>query len=148
MAVTTQFYNSFMEDVGLQRMNLQTDTFKVMLVYNYTFNAAHVQKSEITGEPPSEHGYDGPETLEDVIWGWDAVNSFTRLDAEDVTWTAVGGAIGPITGAVIYNDTTTVPTADRLVCYVDFDGEETISQDSEFKLTFHADGVFSITQET
>lgn len=148
MAVTTQFYNSFMEDVGLGRMNFATNVFKVMLVYNYTYNPAHVQKSQIGGEIAQANGYDGPEILENTDWGWNEDGGFTRFDADDITWTAVGGDIGPITGAVIYNDTITSPSADRLVCYIDFDGEDLITEGSEYKLTFNADGVFSITQET
>ena len=146
MAVTTQFFNNFIKDVGLKRVNLSTDVFKAILVNSYAFDGTHEQKAQISGEPVTGYGYTaGGEILANTDWDFDVVNGFTRFDGDDITWQAAGGDIGPITGAVIYNSTITDPNTNRLMCYVDFGETVTISQDSEFKLTFHSDGVFSIT---
>lgn len=148
MAVSVEFYNNFIKDMGLQRINFATDVFKVILVYNYTFNPEHVFKSETNGELSTGAGYtNGGATLTGTTWDWNDEQEFTRFDAEDVTWTASAGDIGPATGAIIF-DSSTTPTPNRLICYIDFGESELISQDSQFKLTFNTDGVFSITQET
>ena len=148
MAVTKEFFNNFIKDMGLQRVNLSTDVFKVFLVNGYTFDATHEQKDQISGEPLTGYGYTaGGQALANPDWDYDLVNGFTRFDTDDVTWTGDGGDIGPITGAVIYNSSITEPNTNRLMCYIDFGETTTISQNSQFKLTFHSDGVFSLTQD-
>lgn len=147
--LTAHFFNNFLADIGLKRVDLSSDVFKVILVNGYTFDATHTQKSQITGEPATANGYTaGGEVLDNTDWGWDAGNGFTRFDADDISWSASGGAIGPVTGAVIYNSSITVPNTNRLMCYLDFGETVTISDSSEFKLTFHIDGVFSLTQDS
>lgn len=143
MAVTISFFNNFVEDLGLARMNLASDSLKVMLVNGYTFNAAHASKSQVSGELGTANGYTaGGQELDNVSWGF--LVDKTILDADDVTWSATGGSIGPVTGAVIYDDTVTSPTADRLIAYIDFGGSQTAGVGTDFKVTFNADGVFTI----
>lgn len=147
MAVAVDFYKSFMQDLGLGRFNLSTDAFKIILVSGYTFDINDEDLSYVSGELSTGSGYtNGGAVIPNVDWSWNEDNGFVRLDADDVTWIAAGGDIGPITGAIIYNDTITSPTADRLVCYIDFGTEETISDESNFTVTFGTDGLFSFTQ--
>lgn len=143
MAVTVSFYNNFIEDVGRARINLGSDVFKIMLVNGYTYNATHAAKASITGELSTANGYTAAgATLSNVTWAYGS--SVTKFDADDVTWSASGGSIGPATGAVIYSDTSTTPTADRLVCYIDFGTSETAGAGTDFKITFNASGIFTI----
>ena len=143
MAVSVNFYNSFIEDIGLQRMNLSTDTFKVILVNGYVFNATHASKASISSELGTGNGYtSGGETLDQT---WSFSSGLTKFDANDVSWLVdVGGTIGPCTGAIIYNDTSTDPTDDRLVCYIDFGATETAGASTEFKIVFDTNGIFTI----
>lgn len=143
MAVSVNFYNNFIEDIGLQRMNLATDTFKIMLVNGYVFNAAHASKASILNELGTGNGYTaGGATL---TQSWLFNSGLTRFDADDVSWLVdVGGTIGPCTGAIIYNDTVTSPTDDRLVCYIDFGTTETAGASTEFKIVFDTNGIFTI----
>ncbi len=143
MPVTISFFNNFVEDLGLGRMNLSADSLKVMLVNAYSFNATHHSKSQITGELGTANGYTaGGQELDNVSWGFFVDK--TKLDADDLTWSATAGAIGPATGAVIYDDTVTSPTADRLIAYIDFGGAQTAGIGTDFKITFNADGVLTI----
>lgn len=142
MAVTVNFYNNFIEDLGLQRMNLSSDTFKAMLVNGYVFNAAHTSKSQITGELSTANGYTAGGLA--LLTSWVFSSGVTKFDADDASWTAAGGAIGPATGIVIYDDTVTSPTADRLLCYVDFGLPETAGDGTQFRIIFDANGIFTI----
>lgn len=61
------------------------------------------------------------------------------LDADDVSVTASGGAIGPATAATIYDDTTRKPLA-----YVDFGGSKTADNGTPFILAWSANGLFPL----
>ena len=141
--VTVAFYNNFLYDLALGRFNLDADTFKVMLVNGYTYNATHTSKSQITGELLTENGYTaGGETIPNPTIT--ETSGVVKWDGDDVTWTATGGDIGPATGAVIYNDTVTSPEADRLVCYIDFGDEESAGASTQFKIVFNSNGIATI----
>lgn len=149
MTITTQFYDNFWKDVGLKRVDFSSDVLKAVLVNGYTYDETHSSYSQITGEPSTANGYTvGGAALANPNWDWSSGSEFTRFDADDVPWAASGGSIGPVTGAVIYNSSTASPNTNRLVCYVDFGGAVTINDSSQFKLTFHTDGVFSVTQDS
>lgn len=143
MAVTISFYNNFIEDMGKKRVDLPNDTFKIMLVNGYTFSATHTKKADVSGEIANGNGYtSGGATLSGVTWSFSTPTH--KFDASDVTWTATGGSLGPATGAVIYDDTITTPEADRLVCYIDFGTSEAAGDGTDFKITFNANGIFTI----
>lgn len=46
--------------------------------------------------------------------------------------------------AVIYDSTEAVDSAKPLICYVDF-GEDKSSENSTFQLTWHSNGIFTVT---
>ena len=143
MAVTINYFNSFIQDLGLARMNLNSDTFKVILVNSYTFNASHASKSQITGELSTGAGYTaGGATLAQT---WTNSGATNKFDADDISWLVpVSQTLGPCTGAVIYDDTVTSPTADRLMCYIDFGSTETVAEATELKIIFDTNGIFTI----
>ena len=139
MAVTVTPYNSFLTDVGAGAINLASDTFKVMLVNDYIFSASHTDISSATStEIDDGTGYTtGGEEIEDITWGF-VVNKWV-WDGENITLTATGGSIGPTTGAVIYD-----ADNNKLVAYIDFGAEQTAGEDTDFKITFGANGIFNI----
>lgn len=147
MPVTVTPYNNFVEDVARGRINLISDTFKVILVNSgYTFSGAHADLAAVTASQLSTaNGYTaGGATLANKTVSY--ASGVTKWDADDVTWTASGGSIGPATGAIIYDDTSTSPTADRLVCYIDFGGAQTAGNGTDMKIFFNAAGILNFTQ--
>ena len=141
MAVTVSYFNKFMESVGKNQINLDTDTFRVILVNNYSFDPTDELLADIGAVEIAEgNGYlTNGNALTGVTFGW--TGTTTRWDAEDTDWTASGGTIGPTDGAIIYDDSS---TGDKLVCYIDFGQEESAGDDTDFKITFNANGIFVI----
>lgn len=139
---TTTFYDKFIENLGLKLIDLRNDSIKVMLVSNsYTFDSSHEDLSDITGELANGSGYTtGGEELDNQTWVETA--GVTKFDADDIVWSASGGMIGPAIGAIIYDDTS---DDDLLIAYMDFGGEEDAGDGTDFKITFNANGIFSVT---
>jgi hypothetical protein len=55
----------------------------------------------------------------------DDTDDRTEVTWTNPSWTAAGGSIGPTPGAIIFDDTVTVPTADPIIGYIDFGGDQT-----------------------
>ena len=145
MAVTINFYNKFIEYVGDGGIDLDNDTFDIILMNSsHVFTATNTIKANISAnEIATGFGYtQGAKTLTTPTW----IESSGTLtfDAADVTWTASGGSIGPATDAVIYSETSTSPV-DALMCSIDFDGAQTAGDGTDFKITFNANGIFTIS---
>jgi len=143
MAVTVTYYNQFLGNVGGGAINLIDDTFKAMLVNGYIFNAAHDQLDDVQSyEITAQHGYEeGGKTLTNNTFGWISADSHNKFDADDVSWQAEGGTIGPTTGAIIYSETS---TGNKLVCYIDFGASQQADNGDSFKLTVNTGGLFVI----
>jgi len=105
------------------------DSFKIILMATgFTFNKdthhgyADVSASELAGG----NGYtQNDKTLAGVAVTEDDTDDRCEVTWDNVTWTASGGSIGPSPGAIIFDDTVTTPTADPVVGYIDFGGEQT-----------------------
>ena len=142
MAVTVSFFNNFVEDLGRNRINLATHTFKVALVNGYTFDATDADYASVSNKLTTANGYTAPgQNLLNVTWSFSG--GLTKFDADNATWVATGGSI-VATGAVIYDDSSTSPTADRLVCYIDFGETVTAADDVSFKVVFNNSGILTI----
>lgn len=142
MAITGSKYNKFLQYMGDGTIDLDTNVFKAALVKStYVFDAAHenfttsVQPQELA----SGNGYTaGGITLTGVTWGYNAGTGKTVFDADDPTWTATGGDLGPAIGLVIYD-----ATADKLIWYIDFGGAKTAGASVDFKITIGSTGLIS-----
>jgi hypothetical protein len=149
MAVTINFYNKFMEYVGDGGIDLDNDSFKINLMNStHVFTATHDDWLEVSAnEIPTGNGYtQNTKTLTTPTWV-EAAGVLT-FDAADVTWTASGGPIpvsGDCTDAVVYDDTATVPAADLLMCSIDFGAAESAGDGTDFKITWNASGIFTIS---
>lgn len=144
MAASITFYNSFREFVADGTIDLDTHTFKVMLVSSaYTFSAAHTVKTDITNELSTANGYTaGGATLGSVTWAHSGGTA--TFDAADTVWTASGGSI-TARRAVIYDDTA---TNDELVASVLLDAtpaDVTATDGNALTLQWNASGIFTIT---
>ena len=105
-----------------------SNTFKAILMNTtYAFDRdAHATLADVTASQLSTgDGYvQDSKTLTSVAVAEDDTNDRAQLTADDVTWTASGGDIGPFGAMVIYDDT---DTNDAVVGCIDFGTDYTIS---------------------
>lgn len=110
-------------------IDFANDSFKIILMQSgFTFNKdthhgyADVSASELS----TANGYTAnTKTLASVSVTEDDTDDRTEVTWANVTWTASSGAIGPSPGAIIFDDTVSTPTADPIVGYIDFGGDQT-----------------------
>lgn len=144
MAVTISTYYSFKEYIGDGTIDLDTHSFKVMLLNNsHSFNSAHTVKADIVAnEIANGNGYTtGGVALSSVTWN--SSGGTTTWDADDAYWDASGGAITAYYAA-IYDDTPSSP-ADPLCFSINLDGVQTAADGARFKLRWNASGIFTLT---
>jgi hypothetical protein len=122
--------------------NAAGDTYKVKLLTAATFNATHTTLAATGGtEVANANGYTtGGATLANVAVTTVTTND-AKFDADDVTWTASGGAI-TASFAILYNDT---DADDPPVAFIDFDGTETAGDTTDFKIVWNASGIVTFT---
>lgn len=145
MAVSINFYDQFIEFMGDGGIDMDGDTFDIILMdTNHTFAQANTKKADISAnEISTQFGYtQGAKTLASVTWA-NSGGTIT-FDAADVTWTASGGAIAASDG-VIYSETSSSPDADLLMCSIDFDGNQSAGDGTTFVITFNGSGIFTIS---
>lgn len=65
-----------------------------------------------------------------------------KLDGSDISVTASGSDIGPASAAVVYDDT---HASDAPLFYIDFGGAQTAGVGTDFKITWHANGIITFT---
>jgi hypothetical protein len=115
--------------LATKAIDFSADSFKIILMASgFVFNAdthhgyADVSASELA----TGYGYTrNTKTLSGVAVTEDDTDNRCEVTWSNVTWTASGGAIGPTPGAIIFDDTVTTPTADPIIGYIDFGGEQT-----------------------
>lgn len=110
-----------MDDLCEGRIDLDTDTFKVMLTTStYAANKdTHTKRSDVTNEV-SGTGYSAGGTAVTVTVTLDTANDRCDVTFTDVTWPA-----STITAryGVIYKSRGGASSADELVCLFDFGGD-------------------------
>ncbi len=125
-------YNSFWEDLARGAIDLDTDTFKVMLTTSaYTESKdADLKRSAVTNEVTGT-GYSTGGGSTSVT-----VTKDTGNDRLDITIGAASWTTSTITArkAVVYKSRGGASTADELVCVIDF-GSDVISSAGTFTLT-------------
>jgi hypothetical protein len=114
-------YNSFVDDMARGAIDLDTDTFKVMLVSSaYSPNKdTDLKRSAVTNEV-SGTGYTAGGVTSACTVTKDTANDRVTLSFAAVNW-----ATSTITAraAVIYKSRGGAASSDELVCYVDFGGD-------------------------
>jgi hypothetical protein len=107
-------------------INFSTNSFKIILmVSGFVFNkdTHHAYANVIASELASGFGYlQGTKALAGVAVTEDDTNDICSVIWSNVTWTAAAGAIGPVSGAIIFDDT---EASDSIVGYIDFGGDLT-----------------------
>lgn len=130
--MSSLIYNSFFEDLARGAIDLDTDTFKCMLVTSaYTEDKdAHLKRSSITNEV-SGTGYTAGGAVATVT-----VTKDTANDRLDITLGGVSWPTSTITArkAVYYKSRGGASSADELIAVIDF-GSDVISTAGTFTLT-------------
>ena len=127
--MATKWYGKAAEAVASKKINLTSDTFKVMLVTSaYTPNQdTHTTKSDVTGEFTGTGYTAGGVTLTGPTLTQSTSENKWTWDANDVTWT---GLTGSFRYAVIYDDT---DSSKPLVGYADLGAQTATAQDVTIK---------------
>ena len=127
--MATTVANKIKYMLALKKIDFSADSFKIILMASgFTFNKdTHAGYADVSGsELPTANGYTvNTKTLAGVAVTQDDTDDRTNITWSNVTWTASGGPIGPTPGAIIFDDTPTTPTADPIVGYIDFGGDQT-----------------------
>lgn len=127
-------YDSYMYDGLTGAIDMDTDTFYIMLVTSgYTPNkGTHTKRSNVTANEASGAGYSaGGKAIVPVV-ALDTVNHWLTLTFPVSTWPA---ATVSAAGCVVYKRRGGADTADELVAYGDFSGTVTSTADT-FTATF------------
>jgi hypothetical protein len=139
MAVTISLYNHTAKRFA-DGANAVGDTYKLKLLTAATFDATHTTLAATGGtEAATGTGYTaGGQALTSVVVTTVSTNG-ASFDADDVTWSASGGAIEAAYG-ILYNDT---DADDPPVAFIDFDGTETAADSTSFLIVWNASGIFT-----
>lgn len=143
MAVTAKVYGLFLKSLAEGKVDLSTDTLKVMLTTSsYTPNQdTHQYKSSVTNEVTGTGYTAGGATLASVGVTYDAGTNTLKLDAADPAWAA-----STITAryAVFYDATPSTDATRPLISYVDF-GTDVTSTAGTFTIELDAAGIVTMT---
>lgn len=141
MAVTISLYNQSAAKLLGGTWN-STDTYKLMLLdASGTFTASHTVVGDVSADEVSGNGWTaGGETLAGVTVSTVTTND-AKFDANDISVTASGGAIGPAENAVIINTTDT----SALVAHIAFGEAKTADSGTDFQVTWDAAGIITAT---
>lgn len=142
---TFTFFDSFKQELGEGTIDLNNDTFRIALSDTAPSVANDETFSDIT-EISSGNGYAaGGGTLQNVTWQETSGGSgIWRFSADDFTFTASGGSIGPFRYIIIYSDTPLSP-GNPLVGYLDNGSSLTLQDGNQFTVDITpADGLFQL----
>jgi hypothetical protein len=136
---TLTLVNAFKGNLGKKLFNLETDTFKVMLV-NSGVDVNDDAKSDLT-EIAAGNGYvAGGNTLINVTWTETTPGIWT-FACSDFSFLAVGGTIGPFRYFVLYDDTS---ASDLLIGFYDYGVSISLSEGNPLNANVPPEGLFSI----
>lgn len=141
MTVTASLYNHTANKVQ-SGVFVAGSTYKLMLLdASGTFAAADTVVGNVSANEVSGNGWAaGGETLAGVSIDLVTTND-SVFDADNVSVTASGGAIGPAENAVIVCTTDT----SSLVAHIAFGQAESAGDDTDFKINWAAGGIIVIT---
>jgi hypothetical protein len=114
------------------KIDFKADSLKICLMESgFTFDPDDDSKwADVSGEELADgHGYSqDTKVLAGVSITKNDVANRAEITFNNVTWTAVGGDIGPTPGAIIYDDSVVEDLGDEtpddpIIGYIDFGGE-------------------------
>ena len=129
---TANKFQDFVEQLGLAKHNLNTDTQKAMLTLTAPV-ATNSVKADLT-EIAAGNGYTAGG--EDAQNTWAEASGTGTLTGTKIVWTASGGAIANFRYVTLYNDTQTSP-ADPLILWWDYGSTLTINNGETFTVKWN-----------
>lgn len=140
-------YDSAKVDICKGDINLENDSFNVLLVNGYTADVAHDFRDHVTGACGASGDYPAAGFAVNLTVGLDAVNHRAKITIVDGGVTTSNQSVMnnttiTATGAVIYKNVGTAGT-DRLLGFVDFGGTQ-ISSNGKFEIDWNALGVLYV----
>ena len=143
MAVSAKLYGNFFNSLGNKEIDLNSDTFKVMLTTSTYVpdQDLHNYKDDVTNEVTGTGYTAGGATITNPAFSYTTGTNVFKWDGDDVSW-----ASSTITAryAVIYDDTPATDATKPLIGYVDF-GADVSSSSGTFSITWSASGIFTVT---
>jgi hypothetical protein len=143
-----KLYESAKEYIGDGTVDLDGHSFKIAL-FTSSSNANDLTQSTfagLTNQHAGGTGYTyGGATLTTVTWN--RSGGTVTFDADNVEWTASGGAITAMF-AVIYDDTA---ASDELICVCLLENPAanvTAADGTKFQVNFNASGIFNVSGAT
>lgn len=128
---TYQKFNAFVEAVVEGKINLATDTLKVMLT-NTAPVATNSVKADLT-EISAGNGYTAGGNTASVSSSSQTSGTYKLVLNDPAAWTASGGTIGPLRYAVLYSDTA---TNKDLIAFWDYSSSITLAIGESFAVDF------------
>lgn len=144
MSVTAYWYGKGLLAVANNDVKWTADTIKVMLASaSYVPNQdTHDFRDDVTNEVSGTGWAAGGVALANKTATYDGASNEVRLDADDVSQSGV--TIANARYAVLYKARGGASSADELLGYVDFGGDQSVSG-ATFAITWDASGALKIT---
>jgi hypothetical protein len=143
MAVTAFWFSKGLQKALTGTVDLDTDTFKALLTTSaYTPDQdLHDFRDDVTNEISGTGYVAGGVTLASVTVTYDTATNEIRFDFADPQWT---GASFTARKLVVYKARGGAASADELVMWVDFGGDEVVSSGT-FTVIIDATGAAKVT---
>lgn len=125
MAITAQHYGKGMLSIASKKINLVSDSFKLMLLTSsYTPDVdTHQYQNDLTGEVSDANYTTGGVALMSVGCTYDAATNKVVFDAADVT---LPGVVPNVRYAVIVDVTPGTAATNPLVLYIDLGADTAV----------------------
>ena len=145
MAATGALFPMVFDSAFQKKIDIDTDTLKVMLLSSYTYAASHQYLSDVlaAGAEASGTGYTaGGASLASVTWTLSG--STYTLDAADVAWDASAGSLAAA-WAVVYDSTPGTNATNPVIGYINLngDGATKTASGAPFTITLNASGLLT-----
>lgn len=127
-------FDSFPQALSTKRINLETDTLKVMLTNTEVSGSMDSVFADLT-EITAQNGYSaGGGTVASNAGSHDSAGLYS-LSGNNVVFTASGGSFGPFRYAVLYSDTA---TNKDLIGFWDYGSSIIVNDGETFTVDFGA----------
>ncbi|TYT73258.1 hypothetical protein [Desulfobotulus mexicanus] len=139
MAITRTLANGLLYEMGRGSLNFETGIFRAILMKPaFVFDRIeHDRYSKVTDqEIPMGNGYASGGALLLDAGGWQQDNTWAMatISWQDAVWTAQGGSIGPVSGAVVMQFSEDTPGDSRIVGHINFGELVTVTEGVIFQL--------------
>jgi hypothetical protein len=151
MAVTIKFYDQFADLIGVAaaaeavHLDSAAHMYHMLVTNAFVFLATETLRTQVTEELSTANGYTATDgvTAGEVLASptWVEAAGVVTFDAADTTWSASGGSI--VASDVVLFDTTPTSPLNPILFSVDFDGDQTAGDGTNFLIAWNGSGIFT-----